>query len=218
MARLAALLLGALVAFGAAAAELRPWRGGATPPLALEDLQGAQHDLAAYRGKVVLVNFWATWCEPCREEMPSIERLKGSLAGEPFEVLAVNLAEPLSRIEKFAALLPLGFPLLRDRDGSTARAWRAKVLPASFLVAPDGRIRYFAYGELDWSSEAVRNKVRELLPSSASSTTRASARRSADGAKSTRRARSACSSLRRNGASDAARAMSRASAAASPNG
>ena len=163
MQRLSALLLGIVLAWGAAAAELGPWRGGATPPLALEDLQGGRHDLADYRGKVVLVNFWATWCEPCREEMPSMERLKSSLAGQPFEVLGVNYAEPLSRIEKFTAAVPLAFPLLRDRDGATAKAWRAKILPASFLVGRDGRIRYFVYGGLDWSSEAVRARVGELL-------------------------------------------------------
>ena len=135
----------------------------AAPPLDLADAAGARHRLADYRGKVVLVNFWATWCEPCREEMPSIERLRNSLKGEPFEVLAVNLAEPLSRIEKFVAQLPLGFPLLRDRDGAAGKAWRAKLLPASFLIGRDGRIRYVAYGELDWSSDAVRARVAELL-------------------------------------------------------
>ena len=137
--------------------------GGATPPLALEDMQGKSHDLAEYRGKVVLVNFWATWCVPCREEMPSIDRLRSSMKGQPFEVLAVNMAEPLSRIEKFLSQMPLGFPLLRDRDGAASRAWKAKLLPASFLIGRDGRIRYVAYGELDWSSDAVRARVAELL-------------------------------------------------------
>jgi thiol-disulfide isomerase/thioredoxin len=158
----AALVLATAVCAGAAA-DLKRWDGGATPPLALEDLAGRPHSLADYRGKVVLVNFWATWCEPCREEMPSIERLRNSLKGQPFEVLAVNLAEPLSRIEKFVAQLPLGFPLLRDRDGAAGKAWKAKLLPASFLIGRDGRIRYVAYGELDWSSDAVRARVAELL-------------------------------------------------------
>ena len=77
--------------------------------------------LAEYRGKVVLVNFWATWCEPCREEMPSIERLRASLQGRPFVVLAVNLAEPESRIRKFLEAVPVGFPVLLDRDTQTAK-------------------------------------------------------------------------------------------------
>jgi thiol-disulfide isomerase/thioredoxin len=161
--RLLAAVLLAAAAFAAWPAELKRWEGGATPPLALEDLAGRTHSLADYRGKVVLVNFWATWCEPCRAEMPSIDRLRSALKGKPFEVLAVNLAEPLSRIEKFVAAMPLGFPLLRDRDGTVGRAWKAKLLPASFLIGRDGRIRYVVYGELDWSSDAVRARVAELL-------------------------------------------------------
>lgn len=182
MLRLCTLVLGLVLASGALAADLRPWSGGATPPLSLEDLDGRMHSLADYRGKVVLVNFWATWCEPCRAEMPSLARLKSSLAGQPFEVLGVNMAEPLSRIEKFLAAVPVAFVLLRDRDGAVGKAWRAKYLPASFLVGADGRIRYFVYGEVDWSSDAVRARVLELLRSSASSSTTASARRSAAGA------------------------------------
>jgi thiol-disulfide isomerase/thioredoxin len=155
----------AALAFAAAAgaAELKPWTGGATPPLVLQDLHGRTHRLADYRGKVVLVNFWATWCEPCREEMPSIERLRQSLAGKPFEVLAVNIGEPLGRIERFLEKMPLGFPVLLDRDSGAAKAWKARVVPATFLVGPDGRIRYVHYGELDWSSEPVRKRVAELL-------------------------------------------------------
>src|SRR5512135_2792210 len=77
----------------AAGQQLKPWRGGEAPALALRDPDGRLHRLEDYRGKAVLVNFWAAWCEPCREEMPSMNRLRASLAGRPFEVLAVNLAE-----------------------------------------------------------------------------------------------------------------------------
>ena len=164
MRRLAAALLLAAASFAAGAAgELRAWSGGPPPPLALADLSGKLHTLEQYRGKVVLVNFWATWCEPCRAEMPSMDKLRRSLEGRPFEVLAVNLAEPRSRIEKFLEQMPLGFPVVLDRDSSVARAWKAKLLPASFLVGRDGRIRYAAYGELDWASEAVRARVNDLL-------------------------------------------------------
>jgi len=147
----------------ARAVELKPWDGGVTPPLALEDLAGKTHRLADYRGSVVLVNFWATWCEPCRAEMPSMDRLRRSLEGRRFEVLAVNLAEPVSRIQKYLDTLPLGFPVLRDRDSAAAKAWKARLLPASYLIGRDGRIRYVAYGEIDWTSEPVREKVLQLL-------------------------------------------------------
>ena len=159
--RFLALLLA--LALPAAAEELKPWAGGATPPLELTDLRGKKHSLADYRGKVVLVNFWATWCEPCREEMPSMERLRVSLAERPFAVLAVNLAEPESRITKFLDTVPVGFPILLDRDTKTTRAWQAKVLPATYIVGPDGAIRYRHVGELDWSKPEVRKLILGLM-------------------------------------------------------
>jgi len=105
-------------------------------------------------------------------------------------VLAINLAEPRSRIEHFLANTPLSFPVLRDTDAGTAKAWQARVLPATYLVDAAGRIRYLRFGEFDWSSEAARAKVRELLrsvPRSASDR----AERSAAGANSARLAASA---------------------------
>jgi thiol-disulfide isomerase/thioredoxin len=159
------VVLAALALAGTAgAAELKPWTGGPTPPLVLQDLRGRTHSLAEdYRDKVVLVNFWATWCGPCLAEMPSIDELRQSLADRPFAVLAVNLGEPPGRIERFLEKVPLGFPTLLDRNTAAATAWRARVLPASYLVGRDGRIRYFHYGELDWASEPVRKRVAELL-------------------------------------------------------
>jgi thiol-disulfide isomerase/thioredoxin len=146
------------------AKEPAAWTGGATPALALADLEGKPQRLEAYRGKVVLINFWATWCEPCRDEMPSIGRLKASLAGRPFEVLAINLGEPESRIRTFMEKVPMAFPVLLDRDMAVAKAWNARVLPATYLIGPDGRIRYHYRGELDWSKESVRKLVTDLLP------------------------------------------------------
>ncbi len=134
------------------AGRLRPWTGGATPTLALQDLDGRLHRLDDYRGKVLLVNFWATWCEPCRDEMPSMNRLRQSLAGQPFEVLAVNLGESEARIRRFAGELSMEFPALLDRDSAVARAWGARLLPMSFLVGPD------------WNGEAARRAIAALLP------------------------------------------------------
>ena len=160
-------LLAAILCCCAAAAgaqQLKPWTGGPTPALALQDLDGRPHRLEDYRGRVVLVNFWATWCEPCREEMPSLNRLRAGLAGQPFAVLAVNLAESESRVRKFLEQVPLEFPVLLDRDSAAARAWRARLLPVSFLLGPDGRIRYWALGEIDWAQEGVRKAILGLMP------------------------------------------------------
>jgi len=148
----------------AAAQQLRPWSGGATPPLALQDLDGRSHRLEDYRGKVVLVNFWATWCDPCRAEMPAMNKLRASLAGRPFAVLAVNLAESESRIRRFMEQVPLEFVVLLDRDSGAAKAWKARVLPVSFVLDAGGRIRYSALGEIDWAQDGVRKAILALMP------------------------------------------------------
>jgi thiol-disulfide isomerase/thioredoxin len=161
------MLLAAILCCCAAVAgaqQLKPWTGGPTPALALQDLDGRPHRLEDYRGRVVLVNFWATWCEPCRAEMPSLNRLRAGLAGQPFAVLAVNLAESESRVRKFLEQVPLEFPVLLDRDSAAARAWRARLLPVSFLIGPEGRIRYWALGEIDWAQESVRTAILGLMP------------------------------------------------------
>ena len=158
---LAALLLG--WAALAPAQALRAWSGGTAPPLELQDLDGGAHRLADYRGKTVLVNFWATWCAPCREEMPSIERLRRALEGKPFTVLAVNVGESARVARSFADTIPARFTWLLDRDTQTAKAWRARVLPASYLIGPDGAIRYSALGALDWSSDEVRKTIQGVM-------------------------------------------------------
>ena len=146
-----------------AGAQLRPWTGGPAPALSLQNLDGRPVRLEDYRGKVVLLNFWATWCEPCREEMPSMNKLRAAFAGRPFEVLAVNLGEGEPRIKRFLEQVPLDFPVLLDRDSAAAKAWRVRVLPASFLIGPDGRIRYSVLGEYNWSQESVRSAIGALL-------------------------------------------------------
>jgi len=160
--RLALFLL--VLALPAQAQPLRPWSGGATPALELAAPDGKPQRLANYRGRVVLVNFWATWCAPCRAEMPSIERLRRSLEGEPFAVLAVNISEDASAVRAFAERVPMGFALLLDRDAQVAQAWRARALPVSFVVGPEGRIRYHAIGERDWADAQIRSRLRALMP------------------------------------------------------
>jgi len=162
-ATVAALVLLACCAWGANAAGLAAWSGGAPPRLMLKDLAGTEHDLAEYKGKVVLVNFWATWCEPCRAEMPSMESLRQRNANAPFVVLAVNVDEPEQRIRAFLQRMPLAFQVLVDPGMQATRAWNARILPASFLLGRDGRIRYSARGDVDWTSEPVTRVVAELL-------------------------------------------------------
>jgi peroxiredoxin len=161
--RLALLLLAAL-ALPAPAQSLKDWKGASTPALELSDAHGKLHRLADYRGKVVLVNFWATWCGPCREEMPSMETLRVALQDRPFMVLAVNVGEGGHVARNFGEKMSLGFPLLLDRDTKTTKAWGARILPASFVVGPDGKIRYSYLGAIDWTDAGVRAAIERLMP------------------------------------------------------
>jgi peroxiredoxin len=161
--RLALVFLVAL-ALPVAAQPLKAWKGGATPALELEDVQGKTHRLSEYRGKVVLLNFWATWCTPCREEMPSMASLEQSLQGRPFAVLAVNVGEGASAARGFGEKMALRFPLLLDRDMNTTRAWGARVLPASYVIGPDGKVAYSYLGAIDWNAPEVRKAIERLMP------------------------------------------------------
>jgi len=111
----------------------------------------------------VLVNFWATWCAPCRAEMPSLQALADSLKQEPFVVLAVNVGESPEAMRAFINQVPLRFPLLIDPGATTARAWGARALPTTFILDPEGRPRYRHVGDLDWAQPAVRNRIRALM-------------------------------------------------------
>ena len=143
----------------------------ATPPTAtaaleLKDLSGKVHRLSDYRGKVVLVNFWATWCEPCLEEMPSMQRLHdrlGAPVGGDVVVLAVNYAENRPRIDQFLQRQVFTFPILLDGFSEAWRAWKPGMLPASFLLGRDGRLRYRILGEFDWAGPEADAAIRRLL-------------------------------------------------------
>lgn len=146
------------------AAELKRWKDTpAAPPIDLLTPEGAPFSLKQLRGKIVLVNFWATWCEPCITEMPSLQRLRDQLAPSGFEVLAVNYQEGPARIGAFMQKLKLTLPVVRDTDGSVARSWRARVFPASYLVDRDGNIRHSISGGADWTSAPLISTIRTLL-------------------------------------------------------
>jgi len=158
-----ALVLFAL-ALPAHAQPLKPWAGGATPALELAGLDGKPQRLEDYRGRVVLVNFWATWCAPCLEEMPSIERLRRSFDARRFSVLAVNVGQGPRVAAEFAEKLGLnGFNVLLDREMKVSKAWGARVLPATFIVDPDGKVRYSHFGALDWSRPDIRALIGKLI-------------------------------------------------------
>jgi len=161
------LLAGALlgtVGLAASQAQRRAWPPGeATPPLVLPQLDGSPWDLADARGRVVLLNFWATWCEPCRTEMPSLERLAARHAADGLRVVAVNYRESAATIRAYVERSGLSLTVLRDADGRAARAWGARMFPTTLLVGRDGRARASVRGEADWDGAPALDWVRELL-------------------------------------------------------
>ena len=159
-----ALLAAHAVAF---AEDLKPWSGGPTPAFSLPDAQGKTLGLQDLRGQVVVINFWATWCEPCREEMPSLARLQRQMAGKPVVVLAVNIGESESKAADFIARFNIELKVLFDREMTAARRWRVRLLPATFVIGPEGRIHYSLLGTAVWDSPPIVAAIQGLLPPSA---------------------------------------------------
>jgi cytochrome c biogenesis protein CcmG, thiol:disulfide interchange protein DsbE len=135
------------------------------PDFALKDADGKVVHLADYKGKVVLLNVWATWCEPCRVEMPSIEKLHREFGPHGLAVVAVSVDDPGAeqRIRDFAKELGLTFEILHDPKQVTTRNYQITGYPETFVIARDGTIRKKLIGASDWSSEGNRALVRELL-------------------------------------------------------
>ena len=142
----------------------RPWpRNQPTPPLALPGFDGPGFSLAEARGKVVLLNFWASWCEPCRSEMPSLELLAQKHEARGLIVQAVNNRETDAAIRRFMQSMPITLPILRDADGALTRAFGVRIFPTSVLIGRDGRAAFSIIGELDWTGPEADRWMAPLL-------------------------------------------------------
>jgi thiol-disulfide isomerase/thioredoxin len=130
---------------------------------ALPTLAGATHELAALRGRVVLVHFFATWCEPCRAEIASLKELQARLDGQPFAIVPISVAEADGAVRRFFAGDPPPFAILLDRDRAVARAWNIHVLPSTVVLDRGLRPRFFAEGDIDWARPDVTSRLAELL-------------------------------------------------------
>jgi thiol-disulfide isomerase/thioredoxin len=113
-------------------------------------------------GQTLIVNFWATWCPPCRAEMPAMQRASEALAQNGIEIIAINVGEDAETIQTFLEEVPVSFPLPMDTDSSVTQRWPLRGLPTTFVVAADGRILFEAAGERDWDDPALLEKVRGL--------------------------------------------------------
>ena len=140
-----------------------PQRQVEAPDIELEDLDGELRRLSSYRGKLVFLNFWATWCAPCRAEMPAMETLYDKLKDDGLAMIAVDLQENRELVEPFVAELALTFDISLDRSGVSSRSFAVRALPMSYLIGKDGRILTRMLGARTWDTPEVLALFRELL-------------------------------------------------------
>ena len=132
------------------------------PDFALQDPEGRTQRRTDYRGKPVILNFWATWCPPCREEMPSMQRAYEALKADGIAVVAINVGEDVETIDQYMEDEPVDFPLPMDTDAKVTQRYPMKGLPTSFVIDPQGRLVYRATGALAWDDPKLLDLVRAL--------------------------------------------------------
>lgn len=146
-------------------AHLKPYSGSITDPaISLKDLNGNTHTLKQYKGKVVLVQFWATYCPPCVKEMPSMNKMQDKLAesGVPFKILAIDMAETKAEVDAFVKKIKPEFTILIDETGSSIQSWNVFAAPSNFIIGKQGQIQYTLFGGVEWDSQEIIDKITKL--------------------------------------------------------
>ena len=143
--------------------DLQPWTASTTPALALSTLDGADAALAAYRGNVVIVHFFATWCEPCLTELENLDHLRSDLKDAPLCILAVDVGEPKVRTQRYFESFPVRFPILLDLDKTAMKAWAVDALPTSYVLGADLSPLWKGDGVVDWNAPATRSRLNAAI-------------------------------------------------------
>jgi peroxiredoxin len=158
------LAAGALwVVFGAERPAPAVGEGHPAPDFTLPVLDGPEQSLSALRGRVVLLNFWATWCKPCEEEMPAMQRLHASLAGDDFALLAVSVDDGDEEVRAFRDRLALTFPILRDPEKRASGAYQTFRFPESWLIDRNGVVVARYIGPRAWDEPVYVERIRKLI-------------------------------------------------------
>jgi thiol-disulfide isomerase/thioredoxin len=148
----------------AAKRGLQPYAGDFTPgPFSLKGMDGRSYTLEDFQGRVILLNFWATWCPPCVHEMPSMQALQDQFPDSDFHVVAINMAEEPSGIEEFLQKMDVDFTILLDSDGRVLRDWKVFAFPTSYILGRDGEIVYAGFGAIEWTEEAIVRQISNLI-------------------------------------------------------
>ena len=147
-----------------AAHVIKPWPAGRpVPELELSDLDGKPWKLDAHVGKVVVLNFWATWCEPCRVEMPSLDALAAKHKANGLVVCAINYKESAETIRKFLEKMPFKPTILLDSEGDATSDWTPRVFPTTVLIGRDGKPSHLVVGDLDWIGSIAKGLLEPML-------------------------------------------------------
>ncbi len=137
------------------------------PLFTLKGLDGEKINLQDYKGKTVLLNFWATWCVPCKEEMPAMQRLYNVFKDKNFEILAVSVDRGnIKGVESFVKMTGMTFPVLLDQDQTVRKKYFINALPTSYLIDNKGKMKGFISGERDWSGEAATLLMNSIIQKS----------------------------------------------------
>ncbi len=157
-----------IMAMVASAAPPAPWEideiiGMSAPDFTLKSVSGEDTSLSSFRGKVVVLNFWATWCPPCVKEMPSLNKLYKNYKEQGIIVIAASTDNSIAKINKFLKRNPVDFIVVSDPDYRTSRDFKVFSLPTSFLIDKDGKIVKKYLGEIDWMDQSVVEEIKKLF-------------------------------------------------------
>jgi thiol-disulfide isomerase/thioredoxin len=161
---LTVLALGAGLPAAAQGYQVRTWPAGqSVPEFAARDMSGHLWRLHDLKGRAVVINFWASWCEPCLNEMPSLQTVAELYGPDKLVVLAVNFKQSNPTIQNFVQKTALQLPVLPDPQGMLARQWGVKAFPTTVLVAADGKVRAVVQGEVDWTGQPASRLLQALF-------------------------------------------------------
>jgi len=144
--------------------KLKPYHGSVQPlAFSLQDIHGRRVHRNHFKGKVTVINFWASWCHPCIKEIPSLNRLRKKMQGKKFELISINYAESAERIRHFMQQVAVNYPVLLDPEGKTAGKWQVVAFPSTFVIGPDGKIHYGVNAAIHWDTPEVISALNKLL-------------------------------------------------------
>ncbi|MCU7817855.1 MAG: TlpA family protein disulfide reductase, partial [gamma proteobacterium symbiont of Lucinoma myriamae] len=138
----------------------KPWKA---PEIDLIDINGHRHTIDDYQGKILIVNFWGTWCKPCRKEMPSLQRAYNQLIDDDILIIAIAMGDSLSEVNEFRNNNPVDFALLADKDSEVSTNWSVSALPTTYIVNPKGEVIIRIIGEYEWDSLQFLEEIKSLM-------------------------------------------------------